>query len=931
MNLRTRPTQTIHNNSTTSTSNQGVNPNYVSINKCTRHSCDTCDKLYTGCQVTSYFNNYRRNTKCHSFATHLSCDSKNVVYLLTCATCGLQYVGETKRALRTRIYEHHRSARNPGTANCKIMASHFANTPCSQYGFNVTILEKIRDDLNEKETTTLRRERETFWIQLLKTKDPYGLNQKLPGCDDMHVHNNFNTNRPKNKKRGKRKKRKDRIIFSDTSILNMLDTNCSIPTKDLYHILQRVNKSISNKIISTNLENNLNVSTKLRLAYDICRSKLLEEKKPKNKNRPKLLLFFEDKSFDLINIHQIIHDPVVLNCWPIFPNYKKLPDYSTPMIIHKYDTPISAWIFNYRQTVQNLKSADFTINELNSCRCNENKFKDVHHGHIITGNLDFLNDQNLKYLFKMGPKYRLPKAINWTKTIQLLYKGLVEYISTIEEKFTIDRGEFLNWLEKIIQLAKSKIEMLQNRPIISGISDTEISTLKRKIRHIQNNFVITTIDKAGQNFAFICKPYYKFLVLNEIGYFQTQSNTYNIVNTDIPTLKQNLSTDILKMEIPLNDDENDLPFIQLIPKFHKKPIKFRPIIASKKAITKCVSKRIGFALKLLLKRHKKFCQAIEKSIPGINLFWIIDNHTDILNALKLLSLQNDVKTVETYDFTTLYTCLEHQEILNWLEKFLVSTFNNCDKIIAIHEKSANWCYKNRDGIAVDKNKLLSMTSWLLKNSVFICGDLVVRQNIGIPMGTDCAPYIANITLAMMEFTFIQNLIKSNFRDCRKLRYVFRMIDDITVFNDDKYFGNNVDKIYPKTLQLLRINNSSSEADVLDISINIQNHKAATSVFDKRDFFPFTSILYPHMSSNVSYKIHQNVFTGELLRILRVSSSIDEFIPKTKRTCSILLTRGHKIDKLKEWFTTFWRKRNRLRPVNDSINHNCQEMSTLIFT
>ena len=124
------------------------------------------------------------------------------------------------------------------------------------------------------------------------------------------------------------------------------------------------------------------------------------------------------------------------------------------------------------------------------------------------------------------------------------------------------------------------------------------------------------------------------------------------------------------------------------------------------------------------------------------------------------------------------------------------------------------------------------------------------------MGTDCAPLIANLFLFSFEFKFIMNLLKTgNFKDAMKLRHVYRYIDDITTINDDGFFELNYTDIYPDSLNLKKINTSNLKADVLDISISINNDFTYTSkVYDKRDDFNFSIINFPHMKSNINKKM-----------------------------------------------------------------------------
>ena len=65
----------------------------------------------------------------------------------------------------------------------------------------------------------------------------------------------------------------------------------------------------------------------------------------------------------------------------------------------------------------------------------------------------------------------------------------------------------------------------------------------------------------------------------------------------------------------------------------------------------------------------------------------------------------------------------------------------------------------RNTTFVDEKQLIQFTNWLITNSFVTFGDKVFRQVIGIPMGTDCAPYLANLFLFSLEFQWIQNQIK----------------------------------------------------------------------------------------------------------------------------------------------------------------------------
>ncbi len=100
------------------------NPNMRDLLVHSRVSCPPAPTLTTGgtlkpgkiCHKTDCLYCSKLNTEgsCHSFVTShkyfvpskISCKMNNLVYLLSCSCCRLQYVGETHRTLADRLSEH---------------------------------------------------------------------------------------------------------------------------------------------------------------------------------------------------------------------------------------------------------------------------------------------------------------------------------------------------------------------------------------------------------------------------------------------------------------------------------------------------------------------------------------------------------------------------------------------------------------------------------------------------------------------------------------------------------------------------------------------------------------------------------------------------------------------------------------------------------
>ena len=49
----------------------------------------------------------------HHIKSHITCETFNVIYLIQCRLCSLQYIGETNRRLKDRFNEHRLPILNP--------------------------------------------------------------------------------------------------------------------------------------------------------------------------------------------------------------------------------------------------------------------------------------------------------------------------------------------------------------------------------------------------------------------------------------------------------------------------------------------------------------------------------------------------------------------------------------------------------------------------------------------------------------------------------------------------------------------------------------------------------------------------------------------------------------------------------------------------
>ena len=121
------------------------------MTKC--NNCPICPFVTVGKTVKSTASGYRVDIN-----RPANCQTKNILYCISCDRCRQQYVGESERTLQERF--------------SKTTALHFSQNGHKVSDMKVTVLEKIFST-----DGAVRKEREKHYIQEMNTKYK-GLNRK---------------------------------------------------------------------------------------------------------------------------------------------------------------------------------------------------------------------------------------------------------------------------------------------------------------------------------------------------------------------------------------------------------------------------------------------------------------------------------------------------------------------------------------------------------------------------------------------------------------------------------------------------------------------------------------------------------------------------------------------------------------------------------
>ena len=189
------------------------------------------------------------------------------------------------------------------------------------------------------------------------------------------------------------------------------------------------------------------------------------------------------------------------------------------------------------------------------------------------------------------------------------------------------------------------------------------------------------------------------------------------------------------------------------------------------------------------------------------------------------------------------------------------------------------------------------------------GGQLFWQMVGIPVGRNCAPLLADLFLYSYENDFLDKLIKKGKRKlARKFNLSYRCIDDLISFSDER-FKEFISDIYPKELTISETVESSSIASYLDLLfIRDKSNSIPTKLYDKRDTSGFHIVNFPFMSSNIPSAPTYGVYASQLIRYACCCSNYSDFLLRHRALLTLvtrLLSQGYKVNRLSNTFTKFY--------------------------
>ena len=100
--------------------------------------------------------------------------------------------------------------------------------------------------------------------------------------------------------------------------------------------------------------------------------------------------------------------------------------------------------------------------------------------HIITGDLNILQDKELINFIKKGPKYRPPSKINWRECRNIIHDSLKSYCKNWIKREHVDKKSLDNFFNAIMKLVDNRVNHFEHHFRDQVNCSNSISRIQKK-------------------------------------------------------------------------------------------------------------------------------------------------------------------------------------------------------------------------------------------------------------------------------------------------------------------------------------------------------------------------------------------------------------------------------------------------------------------
>lgn len=291
----------------------------------------------------------------------------------------------------------------------------------------------------------------------------------------------------------------------------------------------------------------------------------------------------------------------------------------------------------------------------------EERDKHFSNGHVLSSSVDCLqlvlsaNDRAyFELLCEQGSKFRLRE--NPTIAIATLHDSL--------RRLCNSRNAPIEWADFILRSFTEKLRSTHQQQRFPS------KDIRHLLGELHEKFVVTPADKNPQKVVFWCKHLYYRCITQEIP-----NAVFQDTRLDMEGAFALARADFARAQVPFGEEA--MAYLYIIPKLHRlephrSPVRLisgksgknvppgKPPLDHPVSFLSAVSEKVGLALNAIIDLiiHDDQKNAIRKC-------WIIRDPEEFISVYG--RLPNDISKLQTCDFTTMYTQLDHQDLLNSLK------------------------------------------------------------------------------------------------------------------------------------------------------------------------------------------------------------------------------------------------------------------------
>eukprot|EP00123_Amoebidium_parasiticum_P019058 comp24335_c0_seq5/m.46115 comp24335_c0_seq5/g.46115 ORF comp24335_c0_seq5/g.46115 comp24335_c0_seq5/m.46115 type:complete len:939 (-) comp24335_c0_seq5:29-2845(-) len=630
-----------------------------------------------------------------------------------------------------------------------------------------------------------------------------------------------------------------------------------------------------------------------------------------------LVSVFHNSGLDRIPLQRIIKDKEIHALLPLEMRKFRIS------AVWKYVSTLGYTTINCKHTARLPQDTIANIHA-QPCPCNDPHYAPyVHpqHGHVLTSRLDIPGlPADFASLMHFGTKFRMQvEQTEDTTCSNLLTQALQSFCNKMYDLGMAAYPSLNPWAAAVFTKCRPFLPYAQHAPNTHTVPQASVLLLRR----FQKRFVVTTMDKASNTFVIVCKKHYVSSITAEL---HAPAATYTVCNTAPKDIVAQHLAFLKTHDIKGTPGRRTarLPTFQAIVKMHKTPPTFRFIANSSATSLEPLSRLLTSVFKFVSPDvERMWCDVVKPHLPHNTSSWILTDSTALthtINALNRTTRQHENTPVSVFDFSTLYTKIDLHDLKARLttlidaifvkkctdarkpHMFIKKTGSTLSWVDRVDDDSQDDSFEPKEhSLHLSKAQLVDFLCFLVDNIYVVFGDTLYKQDIGIPMGTNCAVFLANFYLFTYELDFVRKLIAHERIDVLvDFQFTRRYIDDLISLHNPRilshlYLEDCDFGLYPKTSLQLNPAGSSPSVPYLDLHITCTNHGIHTTIYNKLDTPTFNTldiVRFPHHDSFISRTAKYGIMTSQMHSYQRKCSTLAAFTTCTARLAKTLLNKGY---------------------------------------